>query len=724
MKKAPHARRRSASALVFALLMTGFLSVCAAAVLTLAIQEHKLTLRRSVSCEARNALESTINYGVSQIVRMTASGLFVNENLLATQPLKAPSVAELGPDGLANIAAADITIQGGRALISNKAVIIPTGNPTSITDDAKGHLVFTKTIPLLASIKATVAGGDPVTVFAKAHLVVRDDPLFNYAIFYNNIPLEIAPGGSMTIGGAVRSNSNIYLGGGGGALTLAGTISSAGSIFGGRNPNSGMSTASLAAVNVPYRDINNNGTFDPTSGWTYNASKSDPFFTANPKAELINLMITDATGSQVFLDSTNKSWTTLATTVTNGNVQDSAHGVAQIMPPGITSEQGIKLIEPPVIDKTSTAYDATVESAKYANKAGLYLYVETDGTVTAFQNSADAGSYKKESDKIKWKTDNSAKVIDLSGKNVVSVGSFNDRRENKVVTSVDLNLGNLRQSVAGTAASSALKFANNTAYALDTPDTSGWNGIVYVDVQNPDSGWKPFVSGTKTTASTRTAVRLVNAGQVPNRAATNAAGSLGFTLATNAPLYSVGNVNADGNSSTGSNSQPDSGKVTALGTECPVSLVADAYTPLSANWKDANSAANDTANPPAFTEISAALTVGVVKSAGNKYSGGLENYPRLLEQWNGTTLRIRGSLTALYESRYATGSWSGSYYSVPTRDWGFSAIFSGGVYPPGTPVLRSYRRINFRVISESEYKAEKGSVWTKADGTTTPKFPW
>ncbi|MFO7724748.1 MAG: hypothetical protein R6V45_04280, partial [Oceanipulchritudo sp.] len=42
-------------------------------------------------------------------------------------------------------------------------------------------------------------------------------------------------------------------------------------------------------------------------------------------------------------------------------------------------------------------------------------------------------------------------------------------------------------------------------------------------------------------------------------------------------------------------------------------------------------------------------------------------------------------------------------YGAPTRDWGFNSLFAQGFYPPGTPNSRTFRRINYRNLSESEY---------------------
>jgi len=80
------------------------------------------------------------------------------------------------------------------------------------------------------------------------------------------------------------------------------------------------------------------------------------------------------------------------------------------------------------------------------------------------------------------------------------------------------------------------------------------------------------------------------------------------------------------------------------------------------------------------------------------HTGGLENLPRLLEDWGGTTLKLRGSFVDLWQSRLATGAWSyGTYYKAPRRDWGFDPDFlDPSKLPPGTPRVNVSQKISWR----------------------------
>ena len=83
------------------------------------------------------------------------------------------------------------------------------------------------------------------------------------------------------------------------------------------------------------------------------------------------------------------------------------------------------------------------------------------------------------------------------------------------------------------------------------------------------------------------------------------------------------------------------------------------------------------------------------------YGGGLENFPRFLEDWGGVTTTYRGSLVSVSFSEKATNycAWAGAYYGVPTRDWAFETRFSDPAnLPPGTPVVGSVVQTAFRPV--------------------------
>ena len=101
--------------------------------------------------------------------------------------------------------------------------------------------------------------------------------------------------------------------------------------------------------------------------------------------------------------------------------------------------------------------------------------------------------------------------------------------------------------------------------------------------------------------------------------------------------------------------------------------------------------------------MNAALCGGIVATTGISYSGGVENFPRLLENWSGKNLWYNGSLAALFYSHIAQGLWNApGYYSPPIRHWAFDSNFNDpSKLPPHTPIL--YSRPVRPVITQAPY---------------------
>jgi len=122
------------------------------------------------------------------------------------------------------------------------------------------------------------------------------------------------------------------------------------------------------------------------------------------------------------------------------------------------------------------------------------------------------------------------------------------------------------------------------------------------------------------------------------------------------------------------------------------------------------------------TEYSTAIMTGLVPSDlnnSNYYSGGAHNFPRFLENHyrdlDGSglgvrTIAMRGSFVAMYESTVGVEPWSLRIYEAPNRLWGFNDLFANGQFPPLTPKVMSYRRVDFTDINKTQYDALK-SGW-------------
>ena len=232
--------------------------------------------------------------------------------------------------------------------------------------------------------------------------------------------------------------------------------------------------------------------------------------------------------------------------------------------------------------------------------------------------------------------------------------NFYDYREVKTVNAVQLNVGALNKW-------------------LTNANGSSLNTQCYNDTGHYISS--AYIYNNATASSTRLpAVRVANGSVLPSQ---------GLTVATPDPLYVLGNYNATG---------------AALGTTntastSPAGLLGDAITILSTSWSDTyTSGTGLNSRNAGSTTVNAATLEGIVVSTnfgGTKYySGGVENFLRLLEDWSGDTLTYNGSIVVLFASQYATNYWQspGAYYQVPTRHWGFDLNFTQqNRLPPAFP---------------------------------------
>jgi hypothetical protein len=129
---------------------------------------------------------------------------------------------------------------------------------------------------------------------------------------------------------------------------------------------------------------------------------------------------------------------------------------------------------------------------------------------------------------------------------------------------------------------------------------------------------------------------------------------------------------------------------------------------------------------PNATEISTCFMVGIVPTnhnptgltdgppstgANGQASGGLHNFPRLLEVWGTAGLFIRGAMVAMYESRVAMEPWSLRIYAAPPRTWGLHENLRTASHDvPLEPILLGARRLGFKEITAAEYTAMKTTI--------------
>ncbi len=188
------------------------------------------------------------------------------------------------------------------------------------------------------------------------------------------------------------------------------------------------------------------------------------------------------------------------------------------------------------------------------------------------------------------------------------------------------------------------------------------------------------------------AVRVTNGTRLPDSWSGVEAG--GLSLATSVQMYVQGDYNTI--------------------NWKPAAFFADAITFLSNSWNDALQQVGVMRNAAALTSVNAAIAAGHSATtcdwaragcAAPIYGGGLENFPRFLENWGGgRTFRYVGSLVSLFTSEQSMGNWGntingGAYYGAPTRDWSFDIRFRDPrLLPPGTPRVGTVIQTAFRPI--------------------------
>jgi hypothetical protein len=186
------------------------------------------------------------------------------------------------------------------------------------------------------------------------------------------------------------------------------------------------------------------------------------------------------------------------------------------------------------------------------------------------------------------------------------------------------------------------------------------------------------------------AVRLTNGQQLP---------PLGLTVATGDPLYIQGHYNQPVSTNLGTNN---------VSTTLPASVAADAVTILSTAWTDGNSMALETSRNAAPTTVNAAILAGEMDTTAGQYSGGMENFPRFMENWGSANIfTYNGSMVKMFPSLYATNVWGQTnVYNPPARNWTYDTNFNiPTLLPPLTPSLQVVSRSQWATLAPNSTSA-------------------
>ncbi|OIO36487.1 MAG: hypothetical protein AUJ74_02000 [Candidatus Omnitrophica bacterium CG1_02_44_16] len=229
-----------------------------------------------------------------------------------------------------------------------------------------------------------------------------------------------------------------------------------------------------------------------------------------------------------------------------------------------------------------------------------------------------------------------------TGTIATTTSSFYSNREGKFIKMTTLDLNKL----AG---------KTGTCGAGSCPNNMPDNGLLYA-TRNDISGIQ------------EPGIKLINGSEIARAG--------GLTVVSNDPVYVKGDYNTV--------------------SEQPTSIIADSLNLLSNNWNDTNSTSSLSSRPATATTFNSAFVAGIDNTTTGNYNGGLENYPRLHENWTGRNLTIKGSFVALWNSSVANGGWTygNPQYTAPNRIWAYNTAFNDPAnLPPFTPWAVEAQRI-------------------------------
>lgn len=725
---------KSGSVLGATLIIALALSLVVAGLLHRGLTESRINQGDLLYVKAQYAAESTAEYAAAQIRCMLQQKPVYTASMFtasATPPTLA-NAALLGPDRAAlltsiagsgsagfatNITSTLSTLQSSASVpaaryrMSGLAVRVGTFTNERVqfldpnselykTDTLRRQTMPVREVKIVAAATASdTKNNQTKTAYVEETLQIRDTAVFSFVGFYN-MDLEVAPQPLMSVVGPLHSNRDLYVGSMNG-LDFYDIVTAAGRVYGGQYP-SGVTSMS---------NLNGDVTFNSTTGAQVSMKSGSTWY-----------------------DSDYSDWYQTALSRWGGNLLSGVHGIMQTMPASIpayvpdnpsTSANELvndahNLIEPSIQTTSSNYPGDDLEASKFANKACLVIVLNqtvsgsgSSSTATIspkiYRYTADTnGTYVRltSSGIARFRREELKSTV-FTATNLIIKGKFYDKRQGEYIHTADLDVGVLRNlintsGVVGQLTNGSVKF---------TPDND-WNGVVYIEHNNPALN-----------STTMGAVRLINGRNLPNHPASGNQQVDGFTIATNAPLYILGNYNADGNLP----SDPNDIVNTESG-EVPAAIAADAVTVLSSKWTTGSSSStydsySDDGSLSKLragqTEVAAAIMTGIVPSnkgrpgytSGNgTWSGAINNIVRYLEDWSNVKVGFRSSVAVMYESEVANAPWLTSAYNPPIRIFGLNKSFVDGNYPPGSPSTRTYRRLGFRQLSKSEYDAALANI--------------
>ena len=549
-------------------------------------------------------------------------------------------------------------------------------------------------------------------------------PIFQFAIFYNDT-LEIDPGANMNIHGLVHGNTNLYIMPNSGVtLNFSNNVSATGNIIQGENPldpsSRGMgtivfngATSDVMPLNLP---VGTN-----VSGTTTNVGQNvNAILQVPPAGELsssttgtnrlfnqVDLIVLVSNGNTITVTSgvdingqatviSNNQWSKFIST--NGTFYNGREGInvdpIDIDVGALRQWSATNTVLRPALASapSRTASTADIQSVFVSDMRFLSnTIIVTNISYTTNTATLTTSNFPTASSYFPPVTTNTMATTSSTYPTVNFVPPVTTTNATSTTTSTHPMTGTYIPPITTNGSGTNKTYTYNliTGYIYN-----GITGYTYSSITGVTTNTTYI---TNYTEFAEPGIVLTNGAALPSN---------GLSIVSPDPIYVVGNWNVTTQVATNGtpiNLTTQSYQVT---NTLPSALYTDAITILSPAWTPNNSSNSISSRTATGDTVNAAILTGVVPSNGTYYSGGVENYPRLLENWSGVNLYYNGSMVEMFTSQIGNAPWpgTGTVYNPPTRDWAFDTNFTN---PSGLPPLTP------RVISITR------SSWTSLPPRTT-----
>ncbi|GAB4314022.1 MAG: hypothetical protein Kow0059_05540 [Candidatus Sumerlaeia bacterium] len=613
--RAPH----RGSAFIMMLIYVMIVGVLAGTLTTFATFQRNMNARYTIHEQEMAAAELAVNKIISQIIfygnyKPVQVGGAIENFHTSIQQISAPAIP--------GFTISEVAVTPVSSLTHLDFQLINDPNFVHEWQDYPGQrLVYDITVRARKNDTTAMRLNHP-GVKLQRRVEALNIPLYVFGIFYDN-ELEVWPGPAFDMFGRVHSNCKAYVPGtdppqyvtreawlgAGNVARYHNRLTFVGPLRYGRHPDAGQGSPQTSNPSGANKVQIANGVASGSGDYPYELQ--DMYDTA-------------------VIDSAREGWYDLALNRWNGFLRDSAFGVKELRPP-------IPPVVPihAMIERADPEDDPGTAAEKFENKADLKIIRNAStGEIEGFDKNGNQVN-------LTYPDPNDSRMT----KSIVAEGTWFDRRENKRVRTIDLNIANLIE-------------AQSHGY-IDID-----NGIVYISEYTASS-------------SELAAARVINGATLPSTV------SGGFTVATDGPIYVKGDFNIGDN-------------------RIPALIAGDAINILSNAWQDSlNQTSNHSMQMASATETNAVFMGGNVPSADGHYSGGAENYFRYQENWSKIQHKFRGSILNLWSSQKAVGRWpgTGTVYNPPNRNWGWDSILSGVTPPPGMVNVFQVNALDWKIVT-------------------------